>query len=107
MRQQNTLMRKFAPVVQNVMSNLGKLSTDKKEVKQIEQAILGDVQENIGQMFPEIDLLTDLGIISPETMEKITANPWTLPILVQRYGPLVKTLMGRMKQGQGQQGFDA
>ena len=94
-RQQNALIRGFSPIIKNVMSNLGQLGSDKNQVKDVEKALMDDIGANIGQMFPELDIMSSLGIISPDTIEKLTANPWTLPILVQRYGPLVKEIMGR------------
>jgi len=104
-KQQNKLLRSFTPIIRNVMSNLGKASAEQREVKQVEREIIDDIKQNIPNMFPELEVLGSMGLISEETLEKIQNNPQVIPILVQRYAPLIKMFIGaiKQKQGQGQQ----
>ena len=64
---------------------------DKQKIDKIEGMVAEDMQEGLLNAFPEFELV--LGWLSPETLEALKENPATLPILFQRYGPMIPGLL--------------
>lgn len=92
-KQMESITEEFKPLVSKVFGMAGAKGADAKAIKGIEQAVADDVSANIGAMFPEVELV--LGWLSPDTLEKIKERPEALPILLQRYGPLIAQFAGK------------
>jgi len=101
-RQMTGLTEEFKPLISKVFGMAGVKSVDAKAVKEIEQMVGEDVSANIGAMFPEVELVLEW--LSPETLEKIKERPETLPILLQRYGPLIAQFAGKAMGKKGAPG---
>lgn len=97
---QNGLIRKFTPVISNVMSNMSKKGHDSDALKETESMLATDMKDGLLKIYPEIQWLLDM--VSPATMEKIEENPEILPILIERYGPTFMKLKSRLGLGEGQ-----
>jgi len=100
------IKEEFQPTISKAFGQLGVKGADAKAIKQIEQMVAEDVNANVGTMFPEVELI--LGWLSPETLERMKEHPESLPILLQRYGPLIAQFAGKLR-GQGknpEKGFD-
>lgn len=98
---QKDLFDKFTPIVSNVMKNMRAGRIESKEVKDIEGKISQNIMENIGSIFPEIEIARSFGIIDDELLEMLTSNPQAIPILLQRYGGVIQ-MITKKGQGQGQ-----
>lgn len=108
-RQQNALISKFTPIVSNVFKNMGAKGLDSQEIAKVEGMVAEDMQEGLLNVFPEFELI--LSWLSPDTLEALKENPATLPILFQRYGPMIPGLLKAIpglgeKLGQGQAQYD-
>lgn len=96
-RQQNALVGKFSPIIQNVMSSLGKKGSDSKEIQKFEKGMMEDI---IDKGLPELGLLQELGILSEDRMEWIKSNPQGMMVLMERWLPLAMKLLN-MRGGSG------
>jgi len=91
----NQYIEQFKPIVSKAFGLISEKGVDARKVKQIEQAVTNDI---MNAQFPEIQML--LQYISPETAEMIKENPQAIPILIQRWLPIIQTLMGKSTQRQ-------
>ena len=88
------MAKQLTPIVQNVMSNMGHKSANSKKLKEVEGLLAEDIQNGLLKMYPEFSIILEM--ISPATMDAIKENPVSLPILAQRYMPLINSLKGRV-----------
>jgi len=101
------MQKQMTSVTSKAFGFLAEKGVDAKKLKQVEGLVTEDVQKGMLTMFPEIEIV--LGWLSPDTLEMIKENPAILPILIQRYGPLIGMFKGRLQgaqSGQGEKGFD-
>jgi len=91
----NQYVEQFKPIVSKAFGLISEKGVDARRVKQIEQAVTNDI---MNAQFPEIQML--LQYISPETAEMIKENPQAIPVLIQRWLPIIQALMGKSTQGQ-------
>lgn len=85
------LAAQLTGVTSKVFGFLGQSGVDKKEIKAIESLASEDLQNAMMAQYPEIEMV--IGWLSPETLERVKANPQALPILAARWMPVAKQLL--------------
>lgn len=84
-------LNKIGGAVNKIFSEKG---VDVRQFKSLEKSVAKDIFEQ----FPEFKIV--LGLLSPETLEKIEANPEMALQLLTRYKPLIDQFLGQKQQQQ-------
>jgi hypothetical protein len=97
MRPWQKMIQKYEPIVERTMSMLGQKSGQVRAVNTAEKMLMNDI---INNEFPELKMILEK--LSPETAEYLEQNPHVIPVLLERYLPLLQAITKRISQGQNQ-----